>query len=51
MISSFALAGTASLAWTQGWFWWLVAGEIVAAIVLYSILRLTLIKARWPSME
>jgi ABC-2 type transport system permease protein len=51
MISSFALAGIASLAWTQGWFWWLVAGEIVAAIVLYSILRLTLIKARWPSME
>jgi ABC-2 type transport system permease protein len=51
MIISFALAGAASLAWAQGWFWWLVLAEAIVASVLYSILRLTLVKARWPSME
>jgi hypothetical protein len=51
MVITFGLAEVASLAWTQGWFWWLVAAETVVAIVLYSIMRYTLANARWPSME
>ena len=51
MFIAFGLAGLASFAWEQGWFWWLVSVEAVVAAVLYFVLRLTLVKARWPSME
>jgi hypothetical protein len=51
MVITFGLAEMASLAWTQGWFWWLVAGETVVAIVLYGIMRHALANARWQSME
>ncbi|MDE3099002.1 MAG: hypothetical protein KGJ88_05980 [Verrucomicrobiota bacterium] len=51
MIIAFALAGLTSFSWTQGWFWWLVLGEAVVAISLYSGLRLALAKSTWPSNE
>ncbi|HZT22436.1 MAG TPA: hypothetical protein VFB55_05965 [Verrucomicrobiae bacterium] len=51
MIIALALAGVASLSWKQGWFWWLVPGEAVVAISLYSVMRLALAKANWPSNE
>jgi hypothetical protein len=51
MIISFALAGIATLAWTQGWFWWLMLAEFIAAGSLYFLLRLKLNKAPWPSIE
>ena len=51
MIVAMGLAALASFSWTRGWFWWLVAGETVAATGIYSALRLGLARARWPSME
>jgi hypothetical protein len=51
MFLAFGLAGLASFAWSLGWFWWLVSVEAVVAVVLYSVLRLRLVRARWPSME
>ena len=49
MFLTFGLAMVASLAWTQGWFWWLVAGEAVVAGVLYVTMRLALAKVRWSA--
>ena len=51
MIVTFALAGIASLAWSQGWFWWLILGEAVVAAMLYAILRVRLGRTRWASAE
>lgn len=51
MLLTFGLAMVSSLAWTQGWFWWLVAGEAAVAVVLYATMRFALAKVRWPSTE
>jgi len=51
MFIAFALAGVAALAQSQGWFWWFVLVEAVAAVVIYVILRATINRASWPSME
>jgi hypothetical protein len=51
MMITFILAEVAALAWTQGWFRWLILGETLVAIGLYSILRRALAKMRWPSAE
>jgi hypothetical protein len=51
MLITFGLAMVSSLAWTQGWFWWLVAGEAAVAVVLYATMRFALAKVRWPSTE
>jgi hypothetical protein len=48
MAITFGLAMTASLAWTQGWFWWLVLGEAIVAVCLYCVMRLSLAGTRWP---
>ena len=51
MAITFGLAEVASLAWAQGWFWWLVTGEIVVAIGLYGIMRRAVANARWTPIE
>jgi hypothetical protein len=51
MIIAFALAGLASLAWSQGWFWRLVLGEFVVAAGLYLFMRRSLARVRWESVE
>ena len=48
MAITFGLAMVASLAWTQGWFWWLVLGEAIVAVCLYCGMRLSLTRTRWP---
>jgi hypothetical protein len=48
MVITFGLAMVASLAWTQGWFWWLVLGEAVVAVCLYCVMRRSLARTRWP---
>jgi ABC-2 type transport system permease protein len=51
MFVTFGLAAVSAYSWTHGWFWWLLAGETVVAIALYSVMRLSLDRARWPSQE
>jgi hypothetical protein len=51
MAITFGLAMVASLAWTQGWFWWLVLGEAIVSVCLYCGMRLSLAKMRWPNSE
>ena len=51
MFIAFALAGLASLSWTQGWFWWLVSCEAIVALGLYCVMHLSLARVRWPSTE
>jgi hypothetical protein len=51
MFVAFALAGLASLSWSQGWFWWLLLGETFLASSLYVGMRLALAKSRWASIE
>jgi hypothetical protein len=51
MAITFGLAEVAALAWTQGWFWWLVLGEAIVAVCLYCGMRLSLSKTPWPNSE
>ena len=51
MFLAMGLAGLASLAWFQGWYWWLVLAETIIAVILYFTLRTMLNKTRWPSEE
>jgi hypothetical protein len=51
MIISFALAGLAAFAWSQGWFGWFLGVEIVVSAGLYMVFRRTLNASPWPSME
>jgi ABC-2 type transport system permease protein len=48
---SFPLAGLTSWAWSSGWFWWLVLGEVVVVAGVYAILRASINGLRWDSME
>jgi len=51
MAITFGLAEVAALAWTQGWFWWLVLGEANVAVCLYCVMRLSLSKTPWPNSD
>jgi len=51
MLLSGALAGVAAWAWSGGWFWWLLLGELLVVIGLYLGLRSVISAARWPSLE
>lgn len=51
MMVTFGLAQLAAMSWSQGWFWWLMLGETIIAAVLYFAMRLSLAKARWPTVE
>jgi hypothetical protein len=47
MFIAFGLAALASLAWSQGWFWWLIAVEAVGAVAVYALMRASLARAVW----
>ena len=51
MFVAFALSGLAAFSRTHGWFWWLILVEAVVAAGLYSLMRLSLTKARWSSID
>jgi ABC-2 type transport system permease protein len=51
MLASMALSGLALLAWSFGWFWWFVLVETIVAVASYVMMRNSLSKARWESME
>jgi ABC-2 type transport system permease protein len=51
MIVTFGLAAIFSYSWTHGGFWWLLTGETVVAIVLYFVMRLSVVRTCWPSQE
>jgi len=51
MLVSFLVCALGLWARSGGWFWWLVAGEVVVVSVLYVLLRAVAARVRWPSME
>ncbi len=51
MFLAMGLAGLASLAFFQGWYWWLVFAEAILAITFYFIFRIILSQTPWPSEE
>jgi hypothetical protein len=48
---SFPLAWVTSFAWSHGWFWWLVLGEVVVVASVYAILRARINGLGWDSIE
>jgi hypothetical protein len=46
-----ALSGIVAVAWSFGWFWWLILVELVVVAVLYVALRQKAETVRWDSME
>ncbi len=51
MFIALGLSALASVGWAQGWYWWLVLGEVVLAAIIYTAMRLVLAKARWPALN
>ncbi len=51
MMVSFAVAGLATWAWSGGWFAWLLLVETVLAVIIYLLIRNSVIHSRWPSLE
>jgi len=51
MMISFALSGLAYFSWDQGWFWFLIIGETILAATLYCVMRKSLARVRWSSVE
>jgi hypothetical protein len=46
---AFALSGLTSVAWSGGWFWWLVLGELAVVGTVYTILRFHIKNCGWPA--
>jgi hypothetical protein len=51
MMISAAVGLTAVAAWSMGWFKWLLIGETIAVIGVYTLIRTTMGGAKWDSME
>lgn len=51
MFLAFGIAGLTSVAWSYGWFGWLVLGEAGLVAVLYVVLRVVLRRTQWPQAE
>ena len=51
MMLSFGLAGLAVFARSEGWFWQFLLVETVCAAGLYAVMRQSLARMRWESME
>jgi ABC-2 type transport system permease protein len=51
IIISMGLAGLTAWAWSAGWFFWLVVAELIVAVSAYAIMRRSLNRVRWPSIE
>jgi len=51
MMIAFVIAGIVAWAWSNGFFWWLVLIETIAASILYVAMRRSLARVSWSSME
>ena len=51
MVISMALGGLALFAQHEGWFWRLVAGEVVVGTLIYVAMRQSLGRVKWDSAE
>jgi len=51
MFLSVGLSLVATWAWLTNWFQWLLLGEVVVAAIVYALMRASLTRTRWPSME
>jgi ABC-2 type transport system permease protein len=51
MVVGFGFSGVTSLAWTQGWFRWLILGEAVVAMGVYWVMRRSIGKAGWVPLD
>lgn len=51
MFISVGLSMVATWTWLTDWFGWLLLGEIVAVAIIYILMRASLDKTPWPSME
>jgi len=48
---SMALSSVVAIAWSFGWFWWLMLVEVVVALALYAGLSCRASQAAWESLE
>ena len=51
MMTSFAIAGVATFSWSAGWFWEFILLEALLATGFYAVMRISLTRDRWGSME
>jgi hypothetical protein len=51
VFTALVLAAVVTWAHSGGWFWWLILGETIGAVILYASLRVTLTKVKWSSIE
>jgi hypothetical protein len=51
MMISMTISGVAYIAWTIGWFWWLMLVETVAVAAIYAGMRASLAKLQWSPAE
>jgi len=51
MFISMALAGIAAVAWSGGWFWWMLLIESIVAGALYVRMRASIQAGTWTAME
>jgi hypothetical protein len=51
MFISVGLSMLATLAWLTNWFQWLLLGEVIAVGAIYALMRASLARTPWPSME
>jgi hypothetical protein len=48
---SMVISGLAFWSRYEGYFWWYITVETVLAVVVYVLLRLSLARVAWPSLE
>lgn len=51
MMVSGVFAGVGALAWSQGWFWWLVLGEAILTACVYAGMRASVSNSRWKPID
>jgi ABC-2 type transport system permease protein len=51
MIVAAGLSGVASWAFSAGWFWWMILGELLVIVPLYFGLLALVSRLRWPSID
>lgn len=51
MFISVGLSMLATWAWLTNWFQWLLLGEVIAVGAIYALMRASLARTPWPSME
>ncbi|EDY21792.1 hypothetical protein CfE428DRAFT_1038 [Chthoniobacter flavus Ellin428] len=51
ILVSISLSLVAIWAWSMGWFHWFLLSEIAVVGVIYTLMRVSLTRAPWPSME